>query len=212
MEDVKNTLMSLDELVQRANELLPRYLPDAARGELNARLVRHLATLGLIDEAGREGREARYQPRHLLQLLTVRRLMAEGLTTGALQSLLRGASDERLQSLLEGGARAAFDDHQEIEAMRMPDAAQEKQSGALDFLMKVRARDAPSPKSSARVFAKRAFASPKPAKVLRWKHLEIAPELEVQVREDFPVPATAHERDVLLEKIWAALQAAGGKS
>lgn len=101
---------SLDELVAVANRLLPRFLPQERRGSklneaVNPRLVRHLSTLGLLDEAGREGREARYEHRHLLQLLVARRLMAQGYSTGAIKKLTRGARDDELEALLHGGAQ-----------------------------------------------------------------------------------------------------------
>ena len=74
---------SLEEFVDAANRLLPGFLPAAedrpgsagkVRDEVNIRLVRHYANLGLLDDNAREGREARYGFRHLLQLLLVRRL------------------------------------------------------------------------------------------------------------------------------------------
>jgi DNA-binding transcriptional MerR regulator len=105
-----NARYSLDELVSVANRLLPRLLPAEGRGMklnelVNPRLVRHLSTLGLLDEAGREGREARYERRHLLQLLVARRLMAQGYSTGAIKKLTGGARDQELESLLHGGAQ-----------------------------------------------------------------------------------------------------------
>ena len=110
---------SLDELVSVANRLLPRLLPAERRGMklnelVNPRLVRHLSTLGLLDEAGREGREARYERRHLLQLLVARRLMAQGYSTGAIKKLTGGARDEDLESLLHGGAQLGLTSHETI--------------------------------------------------------------------------------------------------
>lgn len=107
---------SLDELVEVANRLLPRLLPEERHGVklnelVNPRLVRHLSTLGLLDEAGREGREARYERRHLLQLLVARRLMAQGYSTGAIKKLTGGARDTELESLLHGGAHLGVTSH-----------------------------------------------------------------------------------------------------
>ncbi|HZJ09143.1 MAG TPA: hypothetical protein VFD39_05570, partial [Trueperaceae bacterium] len=69
---------SLDEFVEHTNRLLPELLPKEsskrAADPVNQRLVRHYATQGLLDEPLKEGREARYLYRHLLQLLVVRRL------------------------------------------------------------------------------------------------------------------------------------------
>ncbi len=107
---IPNQRLSLLDFVEQANHLLPRFLPESSidsrqREEVNVRLVRHMTTLGLLDEALREGREARYTGTHLLQLLVVRRLMAEGYTTGAIKKLIAGASIERLEALLEGEAQ-----------------------------------------------------------------------------------------------------------
>lgn len=104
--------LSLDALVVKANELLPRVLPDGEKSrhnELNPRLVRHFSTLGLLDEAGRAGREARYGARHLLQLLVVRRLMADGLTTGAIKHLVGAADNAKLEAILSGEAKLSVD-------------------------------------------------------------------------------------------------------
>src|SRR4051794_28350389 len=99
-------LFSLDELVAEANRLLPRYLSEQVsdarvRSEVNARLVRHLTTIGVLSEALREGREARYNERHLLQLLAARRLMSEGHGTSTIRQLLADADEAALQALLE---------------------------------------------------------------------------------------------------------------
>jgi DNA-binding transcriptional MerR regulator len=214
---------SLDELVAVANELLPRHLPAASdesdarfREEVNARLVRHLASLGLLDEAGREGREARYGARHLLQLLTTRRLMAEGYTTGAIKKLIGGANDARLEALLLGEAST----HASIEApyaspptmsgkfsVRAPRAstfaapAPKSANAALDFLKDVRNRTGAA--QSARASPPSTPASVPPS---QWRRVEIASNLEVHVRDDFRFPPTPHEREALLNRIADALK------
>jgi DNA-binding transcriptional MerR regulator len=100
---------SLDAFVDQANALLPAYLPSApvnsrVKGEVNARLVRHYTGQGLLEEPLKEGREARYRYRHLLQLLLVRRLLAEGLSAGAIGNLVRKKGEIELEGILEGGA------------------------------------------------------------------------------------------------------------
>ena len=68
------------------------------------RLIRHYANLGLLDENAREGREARYGFRHLLQLLLVRRLLTEGYPAAVIAKLITGKGDAELRALLQGGA------------------------------------------------------------------------------------------------------------
>ena len=100
---------TLDEFAEIANTLLPQYLPldrsSRAGDEVNPRLIRHYTTQGLLDPPLKEGREARYVLRHLLQLLALRTLMAGGYSAQALHELLPGKTDAELLSLLDGGAR-----------------------------------------------------------------------------------------------------------
>ena len=100
---------SLDEFVDQANRLLPHLLPkDAgkrAAEPVNQRLVRHYATQGLLDEPLKEGREARYLYRHLLQLLVVRRLLAEGFTVAVVGQVMAERSDDELIGLVTGGVQ-----------------------------------------------------------------------------------------------------------
>ena len=91
------------------NTLLPRYLPDDTmdrrqREDVNVRLLRYYTGQGLLDEPARQGREARYRYRHLLQVLVMRRLMRDGLGTKAVQEVMR-QPNESLEALLHGGAQ-----------------------------------------------------------------------------------------------------------
>ena len=48
--------------------------------KLNERLVRYYAAEGVMDKPDRLGRDAMYQFRHLLQLLTARRMQEQGIS------------------------------------------------------------------------------------------------------------------------------------
>lgn len=93
----------IDALVEEANrwldELLPAERSLRAKDEVNARLVRHYTTVGLLSAPRREGREARYDRHHLLQLLALRRLMADGLSGHALTATLGKADEPTLERL-----------------------------------------------------------------------------------------------------------------
>jgi DNA-binding transcriptional MerR regulator len=66
----------------------------------NPRLIRYYTTLGLLDPpAEMRGRTAYYGPRHLLQLVAVKRLQLEGRTLGKIQHLLAGLPDAELEKL-----------------------------------------------------------------------------------------------------------------
>ncbi len=195
---------SLDELVEAANALLPRHLPEAVEGgdarfseSVNARLVRHLTTLGLLDEPMRQGREARYNARHLKQLLATRRLMAEGYNTGAVAKLLSAASDEQLENIFLGGSTPEIAREEFINAM--PDNA------ALDFLQKVQSRKSgnASAKSRASPGVTRVGSTPG---ATHWQRMAISDDLEIQVRDDFQFPPTTHEREQLLQRIEDAMK------
>ncbi|MER7544804.1 MerR family transcriptional regulator [Spirillospora sp. NPDC127506] len=63
----------------------------------NTRLIRWYTTIGLVDPPlGRRGRIALYGPRHLLQLVAVKRRQAEGRSIAEIQVELAAATDEAL--------------------------------------------------------------------------------------------------------------------
>ena len=203
----------LDEFVAAANALLPQFLPDQPTGgarfsaEVNVRLVRHLSSLGLLDESGRTGREARYQVRHLLQLLAVRRLMAEGHTTTAIKKLTAGVSDQQLRALLSGETRAGL---RQDDAAEVSLSAAAPSNAALDFLQKIGRQTEPSPTPARARSAPSSSPSAAPSSS-DWRRVEIVPGLELHVREDFSAPATPHERELLLQRLQAELKSLGAR-
>lgn len=110
-----NTIGRLDELVQRSQRLLA-LLPVGAgesrrvRWQPDARLVRYYTTLGLLDRpAELRGRTAYYHDRHLLQLLAIKTLQAQGLSLQAIQLSLVGQTDAALAALI--GLPADWQEH-----------------------------------------------------------------------------------------------------
>jgi DNA-binding transcriptional MerR regulator len=91
-------------------------------GVPDPRLIRWYTTIGLLDRPTiAAGRVARYGPRHLLQLVAVKRLQAQGMPLAQVQTRLAGAVDDQLRlvadlppGLTDGPsvtpARAADDD------------------------------------------------------------------------------------------------------
>jgi DNA-binding transcriptional MerR regulator len=64
------------------------------------RTIRYYTTLGLLDRpAQMRGRTALYGLRHLLQLVAVKRLQAQGLTLAEVQQRLVGCSDTALRAI-----------------------------------------------------------------------------------------------------------------
>lgn len=99
-----------DELVQRAAAALagPAY-PGAPNGRIrdvpDRRTVRWYTTIGLVDRpSAMRGRTALYGQRHLLQIVAIKRLQAQGLSIAEIQAKLVGATTATLRRI------AAIDD------------------------------------------------------------------------------------------------------
>lgn len=96
--------LDLDALCAAAGDLLRRCAPagvgDARVRELpDPRTVRYYQTLGLLDRPLRyEGRRALYGRRHLLQVIGVKLLQAQGLSLAQVQVALPQASTAQLEA------------------------------------------------------------------------------------------------------------------
>jgi DNA-binding transcriptional MerR regulator len=95
---------TLEELAERAARALVDADVRVANGRVtgvpDARLIRWYATIGLVDRPliG-PGRVARYTIRHLLQLVAVKRLQAQGLPLAEVQHRLAGATEGSLRRI-----------------------------------------------------------------------------------------------------------------
>jgi DNA-binding transcriptional MerR regulator len=96
---------TLDELVRRVAVALagPAY-PGApnkrVRGVPDRRAVRWYATIGLVDRpAAMQGRTALYGTRHLMQIVAVKHLQAQGRSLAEVQAELAGATDATLRRI-----------------------------------------------------------------------------------------------------------------
>jgi DNA-binding transcriptional MerR regulator len=95
---------TLDELTGRVADALSVDYHGQASGRVrdlpDQRAIRWYTTLGLVDRpAAMRGRTALYGPRHLRQLVAIKRLQARGLTLAAVQAELAGAGDADLDRL-----------------------------------------------------------------------------------------------------------------
>lgn len=67
----------------------------------NGRQIRYYTTLGILDKPfGGRGQGATYGPKHLLQLIAIKRLQHQGLKLAKIQPILSGLSVEKLTELL----------------------------------------------------------------------------------------------------------------
>lgn len=81
------------------------------------RTIRYYTTIGLLDRPAEiRGRTAYYSSRHLMQLMAIKRLQAEGLSLAEIQNRLLGLSDSELAQIA-----------------RLPDVALKSESGPASF-------------------------------------------------------------------------------
>jgi|GEM_PF-582749 len=108
-----NQTWLLDEFVNLANEILPRFVNASKNNqkisdEVNARLIRHYTTQRMLDQPEKSGRNAAYTYRHLLQLLVVRRLLSKNISAAAIGNLPLQRSNAELESILSETAQLNF--------------------------------------------------------------------------------------------------------
>ncbi|HJP73048.1 MAG TPA: MerR family transcriptional regulator [Pseudonocardiaceae bacterium] len=95
---------TIDELAQLVGEALAVDYSGQTNGRVrdvpDRRTIRWYTTIGLLDRpAAMRGRTALYGMRHLLQLVAVKRLQADGRTIAEVQQALLGADDATLDYL-----------------------------------------------------------------------------------------------------------------
>ena len=183
----KDGVWNLKEFVAVANGLLPHYLPKDASGrsseEVNARLIRHYATQGLLAEARKEGREARYVFGHLLQLLVVRKLLADGFSAAAIRKVIDGRTNRELENLLQGSVRVDL----------VPEAGRADVAQRAQFLKGIRAKAgldaAPAPAATPVPGVRPGGSSVDSLfSPSQWTRMTILDGLDLFVRDDFELP------------------------
>jgi DNA-binding transcriptional MerR regulator len=102
---------TLDELAERVDAALAVDYPGQSSGRVrdvpDRRAIRWYTTIGLVDRpVAHRGRTALYGPRHLLQLVAIKRLQARGLSLVAIQQELAGATDTQLARVAQVPAAA----------------------------------------------------------------------------------------------------------
>ncbi|RJF75620.1 MerR family transcriptional regulator [Deinococcus cavernae] len=206
----------IDDLVLEANRWLSVLLPEdraqRPKDAVNPRLVRHYTTQGLLPAAGREGRDARYTRLHLLSLLALRRLMADGLSGKVLYAALRDRSEAELENLAVQGSAS-------VQGLAFEEDREAVKDDAMSYLRRLKDETIPGRRSNygvvgavppppapaaipavgeirpqSRLPAKRNA----PRKVFR---AVLRPGLEVLVGENFRYPSTEEEWDRLFAEL-----------
>lgn len=96
-----------DSLLVAAQELVKSLKLDQETGEGNERLLRHYVSMGVVDKPAREGRDALYGFRHLVQFVAARRLLAEGFNLAKIAKYTAVVPTEALTSYLGKSDRAS---------------------------------------------------------------------------------------------------------
>jgi DNA-binding transcriptional MerR regulator len=97
---------TMDELLDRLRAALPRLVTGGqprykVTDVPDARTVRYYVSLGLVDPPGaRRGTFALYGPKHLLQVLAVKKLQAEYLPIRKIETMLAGLDARELERLI----------------------------------------------------------------------------------------------------------------
>jgi hypothetical protein len=95
---------TMDELVERVRRALAAEYPGAPNGRVrdvpDRRVIRWYTSTGMVDRPlGMRGRTALYGPRHLLQIVAVKRRQAQGRSLAQIQAELTGAGEAELREL-----------------------------------------------------------------------------------------------------------------
>ncbi|WP_246614437.1 MerR family transcriptional regulator [Paractinoplanes bogorensis] len=99
-------MWTLDQLVEKVRQALEGEYAGAPNGRVrdvpDRRAIRWYSTIGLVDKPlGMRGRTALYGPRHLQQLVAVKRLQAADLSLATIQEKLTGASPAELAEIAQ---------------------------------------------------------------------------------------------------------------
>jgi DNA-binding transcriptional MerR regulator len=110
MKNDERGFWTIDELTARVAEALSvgyEGVPsNRVRDVPDLRTIRYYTTLGLLDRpAAMRGRTALYGSRHLLQLVAIKRLQAQGLSLAGVQERVLGKSDAALRKIAEPPAK-----------------------------------------------------------------------------------------------------------
>jgi DNA-binding transcriptional MerR regulator len=190
------------ELADAAARLVSRFVPAQGRGSVtevpDERTVRYYLSEGLLSPATeRQGTASVFGYLHLLQLLTIKRLQAEGLPIRKIRELMEGMGERGLERMLgvEGQAR---------------ERGAKSSNAALNYLESLltgaprRSPEAAPPPPSSALLARPPAAPPTAGG--SWRRVEIEPGLELHVREDYRLPHDSRVRQRLARMILSEIE------
>jgi DNA-binding transcriptional MerR regulator len=108
LERMRNDFQgNADALIAKAQEVAKTLNLDQEASEGNERLLRHYVSIAVVDRPSREGRDALYGFRHLLQFVAARRLLAEGFSLAQIAKFTAVVPTDALSAYLEKSGRAS---------------------------------------------------------------------------------------------------------
>lgn len=207
---------TLEELADAANELLDGLLPRAmsdsrVKAEVNPRLIRHYVSEEMLDPALREGRRAVYTVDHLLQLLALRRLLADGYSSGLIGPSLRDRGRDELRAIAEGRevaaeVQATGQSGEEISASRSEaraalDAIRSRASTGRASSGRPRPAAAAPLDLSHRSYSARRSTQDAASEPRTWERVPLLDGVELHVRSDLRLPDSMEARQRLLDHV-----------
>ncbi|MEP6786912.1 MAG: MerR family transcriptional regulator [Acidobacteriota bacterium] len=244
-ESTNTEYQGVKELADAAERFLRSAGPSQEKGTVteypNERTVRFYLSEGLLPPATeKRGATSIFCYQHLLSLLVVKKLQADGLPIAIIRQLITGKSESELEALLGEQASVKIDEDPDgvfplysVSQTALPDGyggplisanamaisedrmPPEKNSAKeyLESLLFARS----TPDESEGLFSVAPSASPAPdprllkstippARAASWRREELAPGLEIHVREDFEPPSGYRQMSKLLAKIKEVLR------
>jgi DNA-binding transcriptional MerR regulator len=192
------------QLADEAARLISQLVPRQERGSVSElpdeRTVRYYSAEGLLSPPeARQGTASVYGYGHLLQLLVIKRLQADGLPIRKIKEMVEGKSERELEQLIE------------VESAPRPAAA--AKNSATEYLRSLLGTAASKGVPKATIAHARAAATPPPAAAAKsaWARVEVEPGLELHIREDYRLPDDAKDRKLLARRMLNEIESHGVK-
>ena len=170
------------------------------------RTVRYYLAEGLIPPAEeKQGTASVFVYRHLLQLLVVKKLQAEGLPIRAIRELVTGKSERLLEKLLGAEQGTATGSSARGEALNYLESLLRKSPSAPP--------PSPPPRASVQAAPPAAFSNSTPAAPREtWARVELEPGLELHVSDGYRAPRGMGALKRLVQTFLNILKARGAGS
>jgi len=198
------TYVGLPEFAEVAERVLSALNFEQERGTVNpvpdGRTIRYYLSEGLITPPEeKQGTASVFAYRNLLQLVAVKKLQAEHLPIRKIRELVKGKSEQELETLL--GVSNADRKIQKSEAKRYLESL-------LAPSLSLSSKSGESSEDPALYYLELGALDPQaPEPPLLWQRVEIEPGLELHIRSDYRVPMTSAGIRSVAERIRRALRA-----